>query len=140
MQASENRTNWLIAIALAGWLLYMLAPVLTPFVAAALLAYIGDPLADRLQRLKFPRTIAVVSVFFLTFLFLALLVLLVVPMIRTQVSALMQALPGIIAQAEQVWLPRASDLLGVAPDSDVGLAAFLSRYSDMAGTWGPKHL
>ena len=135
---SEYRNNWLIAVALTGWLLYLLAPVLTPFVAAALLAYIGDPLADRLQRLKFPRTIAVASVFLLTFLFLALLVLLVVPMIRTQVSALMQALPNIIAQVEQVWLPRASDLLGVAPDSDVGLAAFLSRYGDMAGTWGAR--
>ena len=134
----ENRINWLIATALTGWLLYLLAPVLTPFVAAALLAYIGDPLADRLQRLKFPRTIAVVSVFLLTFLFLALLVLLVVPMIRTQVAALMQALPGIIAQAEQVWLPRASDLLGISGDSDIGLAAFLSRYSDMAGTWGAR--
>ncbi len=135
---SENRINWLIATALTGWLLYLLAPVLTPFVAAALLAYIGDPLADRLQRIRFPRTIAVVTVFLLTFLFLALLVLLVVPMIRTQVSALMQALPGIVAQAEQVWLPWASDVLGITPDSDVGLAAFLSRYSDMAGAWGAK--
>ncbi len=135
---SENRINWLIATALTGWLLYLLAPVLTPFIAAALLAYIGDPLADRLQRIRFPRTIAVVTVFLLTFLFLALLVLLVVPMIRTQVSALMQALPGIVAQAEQVWLPWVSDILGITPDADVGLAAFLSRYSDMAGTWGAK--
>jgi predicted PurR-regulated permease PerM len=135
---SENRINWLIATALTGWLLYLLAPVLTPFVAAALLAYIGDPLADRLQKFRFPRTIAVVTVFLLTFLFLALLVLLVVPMIRTQVSALMQALPSIVAQAEQVWLPWASEILGIEPDADVGLAAFLSRYSDMAGTWGAR--
>ena len=69
------RTNWLIAIALVGGLLYLLAPVLTPFVAAALLAYIGDPLADRLQKLRMPRTLAVVAVFVLTFLMLALLVL-----------------------------------------------------------------
>ena len=57
--AASLRTNWLIAIALVGGLLYLLAPVLTPFVAAALLAYIGDPLADRLQRLRLPRTLAV---------------------------------------------------------------------------------
>jgi predicted PurR-regulated permease PerM len=135
---ATNRINWLIAIALTGWLLYLLAPVLTPFVAAALLAYIGDPLADRLQRLRFPRTIAVVTVFLLTFLFLGLLVLLVVPMVRTQVLALMQALPGIVAQAEQVWLPWVREFLDIAPDSDVGLAVFLSRYSDMAGAWGAK--
>ncbi len=136
--AGDNRINWLIAVALAGWLLYLLAPVLTPFVAAALLAYIGDPLADRLQRLRLPRTIAVATVFLLTFLFLALLVLLIVPMIRTQVSALMQALPGIIAEVEQVWLPRAREFLDIDPGSDIGLAAFLSRYSDMAGTWGAR--
>ena len=79
---SSLRMNWLIAIALIGWLLYLLAPVLTPFVAAALLAYIGDPLADRLQRLKLPRTLAVVAVFILTFLMLGLIVLLVGPLIR----------------------------------------------------------
>ena len=46
---TDLRLNWLIAIALTGWLFYVLAPVLTPFVAAALLAYLGDPLAA-LQR------------------------------------------------------------------------------------------
>jgi predicted PurR-regulated permease PerM len=132
----DIRTNWLIAIALVGWLFYLLAPILTPFVAAALLAYIGDPLADRLQKMRLPRTIAVVAVFFITFLVIALLVLLVLPLIRTQVSALMEALPGIIAKIEQVWLPTASQWLGVAPGEDVGIAAFIARYSDMAGSWG----
>ena len=42
--STSFRNSWLIAIALTGWLLWLLAPVLTPFIAAALLAYIGDPL------------------------------------------------------------------------------------------------
>ncbi len=139
MQAN-NRMNWLVAIALSGWLLWLLAPVLTPFVASALLAYIGDPLADRLEKLKLPRSIAVVFVFLLTLLCLALLLLLVVPLIQTQVGALLDALPGIIAQAEQVWLPKLSGLIGVEPGGDVGIAAFLDRYRDMAGSWGAKVL
>ena len=137
---SGIRTNWLIAIALTGWLFYLLAPILTPFIAAALLAYIGDPLADRLQRIKFPRTIAVVTVFVLTFLGMGLLILLVVPLIQLQVSALMDALPGIISQIEQVWLPRVSAWLGVPAGEDVGFAAFIARYSDMAGSWGTSIL
>ena len=32
---SDLRLNWLIAIALAGWLMYLLTPILTPFVASA---------------------------------------------------------------------------------------------------------
>ncbi len=130
------RNNWMIAIALTGWLLWLLAPVLTPFVAAALLAYIGDPLADRLQRLKLPRTIAVASVFVLTFVGLGLLVLLVLPLIRMQVSALLEALPGIVVQIEQVWLPRITEFIGIEAGDDIGLGAFLARYSDMAGSWG----
>lgn len=133
---SQLRTNWLIAIALTGWLLWLLAPVLTPFVAAALLAYIGDPLADKLQRLRLPRTLAVVTVFLTTFLAIGLLVLLVVPLIRTQVSALLAALPDIVTQVENVWLPWIIDFAGIEADENVGLGAFLARYSDMAGSWG----
>jgi predicted PurR-regulated permease PerM len=137
---SDLRVNWLIAISLTGWLLYLLAPVLTPFVASALLAYIGDPLADRLQRLKMPRTLAVIVVFLLTFLMLLLLVVLVGPLIRSQVTALFDALPEIARQFEQVWMPNIAGYLNIEAGDDVGVGAFLSRYSDMAGTWGTKVL
>ena len=137
---TDLRLNWLIAVAILGWLVYLLAPVLTPFVAAALLAYIGDPLADRLQGFKMPRTLAVVAVFVLTFLVLALLVLLVGPLIRSQVSAFLEALPDIVIRVEQVWLPRLMDILEIEAGEDVGIGPFLSRYSDMAGTWGTKVL
>jgi predicted PurR-regulated permease PerM len=132
---SDLRLNWLIAVTIAGWLFYLLAPVLTPFIAAGLLAYISDPLADRLQKFKMPRTVAVVVVFLLTFLLLALLVLLVGPLIKTQIGALFAALPDIARQVEQVWLPNVLGWLDVEPGGDVGIGAFLARYSDMVGSW-----
>ena len=46
---------WLILGAAFIGLLYLLAPVLTPFLAAALLAYLGDPLIDRLEARKLSR-------------------------------------------------------------------------------------
>jgi len=137
---SDLRLNWLIAVLLCGWLFYLLAPVLTPFIAAGLLAYMGDPLADRLQKLKLPRTLAVVVVFLTTFLLIGLLVLLVGPLVQTQISALFAALPDIAHQVEQVWLPTILGWLNVAPGEDVGLGAFLARYSDMAGDWSGKIL
>jgi predicted PurR-regulated permease PerM len=138
--AEDRRFNWLIAVALVGWLIYLLAPVLTPFVAAALLAYICDPLADRLEQAKFPRTLAVVSVFLLMILVLALLVLLVGPLIQSQISALFSALPDIIVRVEQVWLPIIMNLLNVEGGDDVGVGSFLARYSDTAGTWAASFL
>jgi predicted PurR-regulated permease PerM len=137
---SDLRFNWLIAVLLCGWMFYLLAPVLTPFIAAGLLAYMGDPLADRLQKLKMPRTLAVVIVFLTTFLLIGLLVLLVGPLIRAQIAALFAALPDIAYQVEQEWLPPILGWLNVAPGEDVGLGAFLARYSDMAGDWSGKIL
>lgn len=137
---SENRIAWLITLGLSGWVVYKLAPVLTPFIAAGLLAYIGDPLADRLQRLRFPRTLAVVTVFLLTFLFLGMLVLLVGPLVKQQIGALFAALPAITAQVEEVWLPRFAEWLNIELGDDVGISAFLANYSDMAGNWAGKAL
>ncbi len=137
---TDLRVNWLIAIVLAGGLLYLLAPVLTPFVASALLAYLGDPLADRLQRLKLPRTLAVVAVFILTFAVIGLLVLLVVPLISAQVAALFESLPDIARRFEQVWLPSILGWLDIESDPDVGFGAFLSKYGELFGDWSGKVL
>jgi predicted PurR-regulated permease PerM len=137
---SDLRLNWLIAVVLTGWLFYLLAPVLTPFVAAGLLAYIGDPLADRLQKLKLSRTLAVVLVFLLTFLVLALLILLMGPLIKAQIAALFRALPDITRQLEQVWLPTVSGWLNLEPGKNVGIGAFLANYGDMLSSWSGKIL
>ncbi len=137
---TDLRINWLVAIVVTGWLFYLLAPVLTPFVAAALLAYIGDPLADRLQKLKMPRTLAVVCVFLITFLAIGLLILLIGPLIGAQVGALFDALPDIAKKAEEVWLPTVMGWLNMEAGADVGLSAFLANYSEMFGSWSGKVL
>ena len=137
---TDLRLNWLIAIALTGWLFYLLAPVLTPFVASALLAYMGDPLADRLQKLKMPRTLAVVTVFLITFIVLASLILLVGPLVSAQVSALFDALPEIAQRVEQVWLPTILGWLNIESGADVGVGPFLAKYGEMFGSWSGKVL
>ena len=137
---NEYKIAWLIAIFLTGWLFYLLAPVLVPFVASALLAYLGDPLADRLQKLKMPRTLAVVAVFILTFVVLVLLIVLVGPLVAKQVGALFDALPEIARRAEQVWLPTILGWMDMEGGDNVGIGAFLARYSEMVGSWSGKFL
>ncbi|MDH3620632.1 MAG: AI-2E family transporter [Gammaproteobacteria bacterium] len=137
---TDLRLNWLIAIALTGWVFYLLAPVLTPFVASALLAYMGDPLADRLQKLKMPRTLAVVTVFLITFIVLAALILLIGPLVSAQVSALFDALPEIAQRVEQVWLPTILGWLNIESGVDVGVGPFLAKYGEMFGSWSGKVL
>ena len=43
-----RRMQWAVIIAVAVVLLWLLAPILTPFVIAAMLGWLGDPTVDRL--------------------------------------------------------------------------------------------
>lgn len=133
----ERRVAWFVAVAGGAFLIYLLAPVLTPFVAAALLAYLGDPLVDRLEKLKLPRTVAVGVVFLLTFLALALLIVMILPLVQTQIAALVGQLPKYAAWIETNVLPRLEGIIGPAND-DIGLAAFLKQYGSLAGNWGQQ--
>lgn len=123
----------LAAVALLGvfWLVYLLSPILTPFIASGLLAYLGDPLVDRLERLRLRRTLAVIVVFVLIFVLLGLLTILVVPLVRAQTAALMLQLPVYVDWIEKQLLPRMNAFMGFdAPVSDRGIGALLSQYDE----------
>ena len=50
---SDSQKLFLLAITVfSGWLFYQLSPVLMPFFIATLLAYLGDPLVDKLEKLS----------------------------------------------------------------------------------------
>lgn len=102
----------LAGTSLTALLLYLLAPVLTPFLIAAVLAYIGDPLVDRLEpRLK--RTGAVVTVFLILSLMALLVLLVLVPMLERQIALLIHNLPQYIDWLQQKVLPGLFGYFGV---------------------------
>ncbi len=102
------------ALVLAG-LVYLLSPILTPFVMAALLAYLGDPLVDRLVSWKVPRALASVIVLVILGLVVILIPLLILPILQKQVSALIQMLPGFIDWVSGIALPWVEEQLGIDP-------------------------
>lgn len=89
-----KRLQWgLVALAVL-WVIGLLSPILTPFVLAALLAWLGDPLVDRLELNGRTRNQAVVLVFTLMTLLVVLGLLILLPMLERQVRTLVTALPG----------------------------------------------
>ncbi|MDX1380161.1 MAG: AI-2E family transporter, partial [Xanthomonadales bacterium] len=121
MTADSTRWFGLALLLLLGWLLYRLAPVITPFAISAGLAYLGDPMVDRLERLRFirwpiSRTVAVVIVFALMTLALALLLLIVIPLLIEQVRHLVERLPAIMAWLAGTAVPWVQDKLGLSGD------------------------
>lgn len=90
-----RRLKW-VALALAVlWVIWLLAPVLTPFVLALLLAWLGDPLVDRIERSGRSRNVAVTLVFVLMVLLVVLAMMILVPLIERQIVTLINALPQI---------------------------------------------
>ena len=92
----SNRWFWLTVVLISAGLVYLLAPILMPFVAGALLAYLGDPIVDRLESWKISRTLAVVVVFFVILLFLLPVLLYLIPLLESQIKLLITKAPGYI--------------------------------------------
>lgn len=106
----------LLAIAIGiGGLLYLLGPVLTPFAVAALLAYLGDPLVDRLQTRGLSRSAAVAIVFAAMTLALLLLPLILVPLLEDQISTLFEKLPLYLGYVRDRIMPVLVERLGIDP-------------------------
>ena len=104
--------QWLLLIAPVMLLLYLLSPILTPFVAAAILAYICNPLVRRLCVLKLPRTLAVVLVMAALLLLFAGLLLIMLPLLEKEISLFVTRLPEMIETARVNLLPKLQHWFG----------------------------
>jgi len=98
---------------LSAVFIYLLSPILTPFLVGALLAYLGDPLTDWLEARTLPRTAAVCVVFASLTLLLVAVVLLLVPMLGRQIDMLIDKLPEWIFYFQSQLLPWIEKRFGV---------------------------
>jgi predicted PurR-regulated permease PerM len=130
--STQKRTAiWCLIAMLIVLALWLLAPVLTPFVVAAVLAYALTPLVDRLDdmgRGRLPRLLAVLiveSLFILIFLAILLLVVPIfakeLPLLREQVPLLADRLNGVL----KPWLAQ----FGIKVSLDVqSIKTFVIKY------------
>src|SRR5512141_3344087 len=106
---------WLaFAVLLAvGGLVYLLGPILTPFLAGALLAYIFDPLVKRLETRGLSRTTGTVIVIVLAGLTLLALLLVALPLFQGQFAQLSQRVPAGLDLLQTRFLPWLQQTLGI---------------------------
>ena len=98
-------------------LMWLLGDVLLPFILGAILAYLLDPLADRLQRAGMRRVWAVTVITLGALLALVLTGLLIVPTLVQQATALIEITPQFVSQGGD-WLTARFPTL-VEPDSSL---------------------
>ncbi len=117
---TETRRWFIFAgIILLGFAVYALSSVLTPFLTAALLAYLMDPLVNALQARKIPRVLAVVMVFFiLLFVFVSLFIFFI-PLLEHQVILFFNNIPLMIDWLQNNAVPFLQKYFGVSDNINV---------------------
>ena len=93
MFSDSNRWYFLAVFLLLGFFIYILAPILTPFAISALIAYLFDPFADKLESWKLSRTLSVVIVFLVIIIITFIILLFLIPTLEYQVKNLITNLP-----------------------------------------------
>lgn len=109
----SNKYTWLSLTLFLLALIYFLSPILMPFVISLLLAYLGNPLVNKLSAFKLPRSLGALIVFLLFLSFFFLLLFLLIPLVEKQIYALMTQIPNQLNKLQNVvfpWLEQHTDL------------------------------
>ena len=116
LQKKRNRfLPWIIVpvfVFCLFWLMKQLSSVLAPFLIAAILGYILNPIVTKLTHKNIKRGHAAMLVMLLCFLAILLLFLIVVPMLITQTNALLDHIPSLLAYVREQALPWVNEKLG----------------------------
>ena len=133
---TSRRWQMLAITAAIVYVFWLLAPMLMPFAFAGMLAYLGDPLADRLQRLGLGRTLAVTIVFVVLLLLTVGALLLLIPLISRQVDNLVQNLPRYVDWVRNTAMPWSQAKLHLDPrafDTDQLMAQLKEHIGSIGG-------
>ncbi len=127
----KRASAWCLIAALVVLALWLLGPVLTPFVVAAVLAYALTPLVNRIDRLgrgRVPRVVAVILVELL-FLVIALgIVLMIVPIMIKELPLMREQVP-LLADRLNTGLAPWLAQFGINVSLDVpNIKAFVLKY------------
>lgn len=116
--AQSSTLRWLpvlVVVVLVLLLFVQLRDILMPFAVGALIAYLGDPLVDRLEARGFTRTSGVALVFALLMAILVILAAVVVPVLIQQLSQLAAAIPDAYRWFSEVAVPKLQSQLSLSP-------------------------
>jgi predicted PurR-regulated permease PerM len=128
--AQRQTLTWLGMGLVTALLLWLLAPVLTPFVIGAVLAYALHPMVERLASRRVPRLLAVLGVEVAFIVVLLAVLLLIVPIITRELPLLREQIPQVAARLNETVSPWLAQFgIEVALDT-AGIKAFVLKYLD----------
>jgi predicted PurR-regulated permease PerM len=105
---------WSIAAVIAaGGLVYLLGPILSPFLFGAVLAYIGSPMVAALARRRVPRVIGSLLVVAGMIAIIVALIVILMPMVQHEAAAIARRLPELADRFNERLVPWLKTNLGI---------------------------
>jgi predicted PurR-regulated permease PerM len=135
MTLQRQFAYWLVGLFFFVVLLWLLSGILLPFVAGMALAYMLDPIADRLERLGLGRVAATALIIGVALFAFAMAVLLLVPLIGGQIGQLASYLPDAVSRLEADLLPKLDWLREATAGNEEAIKGYLAGFAKDAVGW-----
>ncbi|MEQ8341143.1 MAG: AI-2E family transporter [Marinovum algicola] len=132
----EQFKYWGVAAVVFSVVLWFLGDVLLPFVLGGAIAYLLDPVADRLERAGLSRAASVAVITVLAMVVFVLLSLLVVPTLVRQAADLVNIAPQLFTNLKDFLVSRFPDLV----DSESAVRQSLVSIGERVQEYGGKFL
>jgi len=127
---------WAISLAVLVLALWLLSPVLLPFIAGLVLAYFLDPVADRLQSWGLSRLTAALLIVFLAIVVLVTSLVVLAPMLTDQIGKFAGELPALMQSLSvrfNNWAPQwMKDALS---QSGTDIQGSVTQFAGKAADW-----
>ncbi|HSG95533.1 MAG TPA: AI-2E family transporter, partial [Afifellaceae bacterium] len=102
MTARGQAAFWLAALAAFIGFLWLFSAILLPFIMGMALAYILDPLADRLERIGMNRFWATITIVIISVIVFVIALLVIIPVLASQTAGFIDRLPAYVARLQEL--------------------------------------
>lgn len=126
----KSRFSLIATIAIAAFIftLYLLKAVTIPILIAVILAYLLDPLIDKLETYKIGRSPAIILLTLITVFILLIAALILLPAIEGEIKTAINKLPAYVEVFQSEALPRIEQIISkVLPGKSISLSSMIAE-------------
>ena len=116
---------WFAAVALVVVILISAGEALAPFFIAAIIAYIGTPLVDKINNIGANRNLAAIFILVIMFAIFIIIPVMVIPLFLHQTFEALQYLPNFIAK---IWNWLLANVPGLSQYKETSLRELLANF------------
>ena len=136
MSRDRKASIWVVCVVVFGFIIHLLSSILLPFVVGMAIAYFLDPVADRMESKGLSRGGSTCLILLTFFVAAITLLLLLIPLLQTQVIDFAHLVPKIVEAGQAQIQPYLEQLrANLSPDAMKGIREAAGTYAGKIANW-----